>query len=159
MQLSRIQDELESLKAELWEYVEDEETDLQTDIKETMNYLLDLIDDLMICQKIQEEHDNKELNDFQKEWIKERCNTNTPPTNIPEPPSKSITKTIVNLSIDEFRGLIKEAVTEEFAKHSYINPTYIPVQPYYCPNYPTGPYCGKDITYTVDTKTTPIIKN
>ena len=45
MQLSRIQDELESLKAELWEYVEDEETDLQTDIKETMNYLLDLMED------------------------------------------------------------------------------------------------------------------
>ena len=156
MQLSRIQDELESLKAELWEYVEDEETDLQTDIKETMNYLLDLIDDLMSCQKIQEEHDNKELNDFQKEWIRERCRTNTPPTNIPEPPSKSVFKTTVELSVDEFRGLIKEVVAEEFAKHSYISPTYVPVQPYYCPNYyPTGPYCGKDITYTVDTKTTP----
>lgn len=155
MQLSRIQDELESLKAELWEYVEDEETDLQTDIKETMNYLLDLIDDLMICQKIREEHDNKGLNDPQKEWIQERCSTNTPPTNIPEPPSKSTTKTVVNLSIDELRGFIKEAVAEEFAKHSYISPTYIPVQPYYQPSYPTGPYCGKDITYTVDTKTTP----
>lgn len=48
MQLSRIQDELESLKVELWEYVEDEETDLQTDIKETMNYLLDLVDELIV---------------------------------------------------------------------------------------------------------------
>ena len=52
MQLSRIRDELENLKAELWEYVEDEETDLQTDIKETMNYLLDSIDDLIVCQEV-----------------------------------------------------------------------------------------------------------
>lgn len=155
MQLNRIQDELESLKAELWEYVGDDETDLQTDIKETMNYLLDLIDDLMICQKIQEEHDNKGLNEFQEKWIRERCNTNTPPTNIPEPPSKSVFKTTVELSVDELRGLIKEAVAEEFAKHSYISPTYIPVQHYDQPFYPTGPYCGKSITYTVDTKTTP----
>lgn len=157
MQLSRIQDELESLKAELWEYVEDEETDLQTDIKETMNYLLDLIDDLMICQKIREEHDNKELNEFQKEWIRERCRTNTPPTNIPEPPSKHVVKTVVNLSIDELRGLIKEAVADEFANHPFpVTVPYTPVQPYYCPNYySTGPYCGKDITYTTDTKTTP----
>lgn len=155
MQISRIQDELESLKVELWEYVEDEETDLQTDIKETMNYLLDLIDDLMICQKIREEHDSKELNDFQKEWIQERCNTNTSPANIPEPPSKSVFKTTVELSVDELKGFIKEAVAEEFAKHSYISPTYIPVQPYNQPFYPTGPYCGKNIIYTVDTKTTP----
>ena len=134
MQLRRIRDELESLKVELWEYIEDEETDLQKDAKETMNYLLDLMDDLVLSESF-------EIN---KKWIKERCNTNTPPTNIPEPPSKPITKTIVNLSIDELRGLIKEVVTEEFAKHSYISPTY-----------PTEPYCGKDIIYTVDTKTTP----
>ena len=155
MELRKIENILESLKVELWEYVEDEETGLQTDIKETMNYLLDLIDDLMLCQKILEEHDNKELNDFQKEWIQERCSTNTPPTNIPEPPSKSVFKTTIELSVDELRGLIKEVVAEEFAKHSYTSPTYIPVQPYYQPSYPTGPYCEKDITYTVDTKTTP----
>ena len=140
MQLSRIRDELESLKAELWEYVENEETDLQTDTKETMNYLLDLIDDLMICQEVQE-----------------RCNTNIPPTNIPEPPSKAVFKTTVELSIDELRELIKEVVADEFANHPFpVTVPYTPVQPYYCPNYyPTGPYCEKDITYTVDTKTTP----
>lgn len=128
MQLSRIQDELESLKAELWEYVEDEETDLQTDIKETMNYLLDLVADLILCQEVRKKH-NANINN---------------------------TKKVTDITIDKFKKLIKEAVAEEFAKHSFTNPTYIPVQPYYCPNYyPTGPYCEKNITYTVDTKTTP----
>lgn len=154
MELRKIQNILESLKVELWEYVEDEETGLKQDIKETMNYLLDLVDDLITCQKVRED-DSEEISEFQKEWIKKRCNKNIPPTNIPEPPSKSVFKTTVELSVDELKGFIKEAVAEEFAKHSYISPTYIPVQPYYQPSYPTGPCCGKDITYTVDTKTTP----
>lgn len=46
MKLEEIQSKLEELKSYLWEYVEDEKTDLQVDIKETMNYLLDLLDEL-----------------------------------------------------------------------------------------------------------------
>ena len=127
MQLSRIQNELESLKVELWKYIEDEETNLQTDIKETMNYLLDLIDDLMICQEVREKHNT----------------------------SNNASEKVIDMTIDELKELIKETVENEFAKHSYISPTYIPVQPYYQPSYPTGPHCEKNITYTVNTKTTP----
>ena len=122
-----------------------------------MNYLLDLIDDLMISQQVQEENYNKGLNDFQTEWIKKRCKTNTPPTNIPEPPTKAVFKTTVELSVDELRELIKEVVADEFANHPFpVTVPYTPVQPYPCPNYyPTGPYCEKSMSYTVDTKTTP----
>ena len=47
MQLNKIRDELENLKSELWEYVEDEEIELQENIKVSMNYLLDLMDELV----------------------------------------------------------------------------------------------------------------
>ena len=36
----------EDLKMSLWDYIEDESTETQRKIKDTMNYLLDLIDEL-----------------------------------------------------------------------------------------------------------------
>ena len=36
----------EDLKESLWDYIEDESTETQRKIKDTMNYLLDLIDEL-----------------------------------------------------------------------------------------------------------------
>lgn len=143
MELRKIQNILVVLNTELWKYIENEETSLQQDIKETMNYLLDLVDDLITCQKVREDN-SEEISEFQKEWIREKHEANKIPNN-----------SVINLSVGELRGFIKEAVAEEFAKYSYISPTYIPVQPCYQPFYPTGPYCGKSITYTVDTKTTP----
>ena len=139
MDINKIQDELEDLKSELWEYVEEGKTDLQVDIKDTMNYLLDLLDDFMLSES--------------KDWIKEKCNTNTPPLNIPEPPSTFQNKIVLNVSTDELKKIVKEAVADELANRLYhIAVPYAPVQPYYCPSYPTMP----NIVYTTDTKTTPI---
>lgn len=46
MRLYEITDELEIIKSHIWEYVENEETELQKQIKYTTNLLLDLLESL-----------------------------------------------------------------------------------------------------------------
>ena len=48
MSIGEIIEKLESLKGEIWQYVEDEETELQKQVKKQTNYLLDLLDELLI---------------------------------------------------------------------------------------------------------------
>ena len=62
-------------------------------------------------------------------------------------------KTVIDLTIDEFKEIIREVVAEEVAKHNFVIPT-VPVQPYYYqpPEYPYKPYKHQEIW--ADTKTT-----
>lgn len=54
MKIEDIIDELESLKGQIWAYVEDEETEVQKKVKEQTNYFLDLLDDLMLEEREKE---------------------------------------------------------------------------------------------------------
>ena len=58
-------------------------------------------------------------------------------------------KTVIDLTIDEFKEIIREIVAEEVAKHNFIIPT-VPVQPYYYQ--PPYPYQHQEVW--ADTKTT-----
>lgn len=51
MKIEDIIDELENLKGHIWAHVEDEETGIQKKVKEQTNYLLDLLDDLMLEER------------------------------------------------------------------------------------------------------------
>ena len=54
MKIEDIIDELENLKGQIWAYVENEEIEVQKKIKEQTNYLLDLLDDLMLEEREKE---------------------------------------------------------------------------------------------------------
>lgn len=66
-------------------------------------------------------------------------------------------KKVLDLTIDEFKDVIREVVTEEMMKYSFISPTYIPTpQPYYCPCQP-NPYQQQEVWATTSTVESPRI--
>ena len=65
-------------------------------------------------------------------------------------------KKLLDLTISEFKEIIREVVAEEISKHNFITPSpVIPPQPYYYQ--PVEPW-GKEYEITYDTKTTPKMK-
>ena len=59
-------------------------------------------------------------------------------------------KTVIDLTINEFKEIIREVVAEEIAKFNFVQPP-APMQPYYYPP-PEYPYKHQEVW--ADTKTT-----